>query len=323
MAARRLPVAVIVLGACASAAFGQYPGSVRSVSPLMTSGSDFPTLPAPPRVSELPPVLTEPCPTAPTPCHPVPTEYHPHHVYLPDQSLDWAGGGCDGECRPCRRWWVSTDFFFGCVKDLDSISRGFAYGFRVGGGYWLSDAKTTAIDLNILNTHDTYREVHPDGSMTTSPITVTSVDMNVREELLTYEKVRVDGLVGYRYVQLHEKVTVFAPSFIADVAARNEVHAGQLGVLATYRIGSYFSEVVGKLAVGHNAGSIGVNGVRMTDGGMCWIPEFGLRFGYQLGEGCWATMGYTFLYMSNVERPGRGDDDFFLHGLLFGIEWRF
>src|SRR5262245_45792497 len=325
IAARWIPAAVIVLGAFAAAAFGQYPGSIRSVSPAVPSGSDIPTSSSPPRASELPPLLPAPqCPVElSAPCYPVPTEYHPHHVYLPDQSLDWATGGCEGECRPCRPAWVSAEFFFGCVKDLDDVSRGFAYGVRLGGGYWFSDAKTTGLDLSFLNTHDTYREVNLDGSMTTSPVTATAVDVNLRQELLTYEKVRVDGLVGYQYVQLHEKVTVFTPLFLADVSARNEVHAAQFGVVANYRIGSYFSEVVGKLAVGHNSGSITVNGVRMNDGGLCWLPEFGLRCGYQLGEGCWATMGYTLLYLSNVERPGKGETDFFLHGLLFGIERRF
>jgi hypothetical protein len=323
MAARRMPAAIIVLGACAAAAFGQYPGSVGPVPPAITSGSD--SLGLPPRVTELPPLLPAPqCPVVPVaPCHPVPTEYHPHHVYLPDQSLDWATGGCDGECRPCRRYWISSDFFFGCVQDLDGISRGFAYGVRVGGGYWFSDAKTEGLELGLLNIHDTYREVQPGGSMTTSPVTVTTVDLNLRGELMEYEKVRVDGLVGYRYVQLHEKVTVFAPTFLVDESARNEVHAFQLGALANYRIGSYFSEVVGKLAVGHNAGSVTINGVRTTDGGLCWVPEFSMRAGYQLGEGCWATLGYTFLYLSNVERPGRGETNFFLHGLLFGFERRF
>jgi len=325
MAARRMSAAVIVLGACAAAAFGQYPGSVRSGSPFAIPVADPVTPSIPPAATDLPSFLPVPeARMAPEkPCLPCPNAYHPHHVYLPEQGVEWRTGGCGGECGPCRLAWLSTAFFFGCAKDLGDISRGFAYGVRLGGGYWFSDAKTTGVDLSFFNTHDTYRAVEWFGRTTTSPVTFTTADANIRSELLSYEKWRFDGLVGYRYVQLHEKLTVFTPTLIADIAARNEVHAAQVGVLAEYRIGSYFTEIMGKLAVGRNGDSITVNGVRFTDGVICWMPELGIRCGYELGQGCWGTLGYSFLYMSNVERPGRGESDFFVHGLLVGIEWQF
>ena len=312
-------------GSLAATAWGQYPGSVRPATRLALPVSDPLNLSIPPAVTELPPVLAEPKATV-TPTTsglPCPIDYQPHHAYLPDQGVMWGTGGCDGECGPCRQAWLSTAFFFGCLQDLGDVTRGFAYGVRVGGGYWFSPDKTTGVDLSLFNSHDTYKEVLAVGTMTTSPVTLTTADANYRSELMTYEKWRFDGLVGYRYLQLHEKLTVFTPTTITDTAARNEVHAAQVGVLAEYRIGSYFTEMMAKLAVGRNSTAVTVNGVRTTDSVLCWVPELGIRCGYQLGQGCWGTFGYTFLYASNVERPGRSESDFFLHGLLVGIEWRF
>ena len=56
---------------------------------------------------------------------------------------------------------------------------------------------------------------------------------------------------------------------------------------------------------------------------MVFVPEFGARAGYQIGEGVFWTVGYTFLYLNTAARPGRGDTDFFLHGLTVGLECRF
>jgi Putative beta barrel porin-7 (BBP7) len=324
MAARWMPAAILALAAWSTAAVGQYHAAGGPVPPA-TSTSDAPTLPAPPSVTELPPLLAVPAPVgAPQrPCLPCLTEYHPHHVYLPECSPDWGAGSCDGECRPCRRAWVSAAFYFGCMKDLTDINRGFAYGVQIGAGYWFDDTKTTGIEASIFNTHDTYHAVQLDGTLVTSPVTYTSTDVNLRSELWEYEKVRVDGLIGYRYVQLHEKLTVTTPTFLSDVSTRNGVSAFQVGSVADYRVGSYFAEALFKLAFGRNSETVSINGVRTTDGTMCVIPELGVRIGYQLGQGCWGTIGYTFQYMSDVVRPDRGETDFFLHGLVVGFESRF
>ena len=123
MAARWVS-AVVVLGACAATAWGQYPGSVRPATRLALPVSDPLNLSIPPAVTELPPVLAEPKATV-TPTTsglPCPIDYQPHHVYLPDQGVMWGTGGCDGECGPCRQAWLSTAFFFGCLQDLGDVT---------------------------------------------------------------------------------------------------------------------------------------------------------------------------------------------------------
>jgi len=66
-----------------------------------------------------------------------------------------------------------------------------------------------------------------------------------------------------------------------------------------------------------------VNGLPLSESAMTIVPEFGARVGYQIGAGVYGTIGYTFLYLSDVTRPGRGDSDFYLHGFTVGVECRF
>jgi len=68
------------------------------------------------------------------------------------------------------------------------------------------------------------------------------------------------------------------------------------------------------------------------------IPEVGLKVGYQLNERLSVEAGYTWLYVSNVLRPGDQvgavsptgqpfipfkETDFFAHGMSFGVAYRY
>jgi hypothetical protein len=83
------------------------------------------------------------------------------------------------------------------------------------------------------------------------------------------------------------------------------------------------------------------------------VPEGGVTLGYQVTSHLRVTLGYTFLYTSNVVRPGNlidrgvnpsqvnallgqgafagpvrpafpgGDSDFWVQGLNFGMEFRY
>jgi hypothetical protein len=177
--------------------------------------------------------------------------------------------------------------------------------------------------VGFFNSHNTFNSFLSPTTLDNSPITLTTADVNLRSELFGHDKFRFDGLVGYRYVQLHEKLFVGNPTVRTDLDVRNNISAGQLGALGEYRYGAYFAEALAKVAVGRNSETVNVNGVRFLDNTVSVIPELGLRIGYQLGEGIWGTLGYTFLYFNHVERPARGDTDYFLHGLTIGFESRF
>ena len=187
----------------------------------------------------------------------------------------------------------------------------------------MTTAKTLGIDVGWLNVHKPYHEIFFD-TFVNAPLTVTTADVNLRVELLGYERYRLDGLVGYRYARLHETLFVHnLGGFAAEENTRNNVQAAQVGAVGSYRYGAYLCEVFGKVGGGRNAESLTLNGVRVTDSAMVFVPEFGARAGYQIGEGVFWTVGYTFLYLNTAARPGRGDTDFFLHGLTVGLECRF
>jgi hypothetical protein len=322
MAVRRIPVAALLLGVCA-AANGQdpvpeFPPAARLAPPPGTAVID-PTAPAVPPLLVVPPPAVAPR----KPCLPCHTEYQPSHVYLPEANPDYGAGGCDGECRPCRRYWVSLALLVGGSQDLGDIHRDLNCGIQGGAGWWFDDTKTLGVDVSVLNVHKPHHEIDFD-TYINSPLTVTTADANVRLELLSHVRYRLDGLLGYRYAQLHEDLFVHsAAGFAAEDNTHNRINAGQIGLVGTYRFGGYFCEVLGKLGIGRNSESVSLNGVPVSDTVMTVIPEFGARVGYQLGEGVYGTVGYTFLYLNNVARPGRGDTDFYLHGFTIGMECRF
>jgi len=332
MPARRLPVIALLLGAWA-AARGQDPVPVTALPPADRSApvvtgevADAPVQSRTPPVTELPPFLAVPAPVVVSPrrpCHACPNDYHPCHVYLPEANPDWGAGSCDGECRECRLNWVSADFLCLHTKPLGDVDRKQAYGLRFGGGHWFGPDRGVGVEMSFLNVHDTYHEFEAGPSTVNSPLTVSAFDLNGRAELWTEERWRVDGLAGYRYVQLHEKLFVGNPAFVTDLSDRNEIHAAQVGAVAAYKYGAYFHEIFGKVGVGRDSETLTTNGVRTTDSAMTAVGEFGMRCGYQLGEGCWFTLGYDVLYLSSVARPSRGETDFYLHGFMVGFEKRF
>ena len=134
----------------------------------------------------------------------------------------------------------------------------------------------------------------------------------------------LDGLVGYRYMQLHEKSLTSDGTFVQDRTDRNEVNCGQIGLVGTYRVGSYFAEATTKLALGRNEQTRRLNGVQTTSAELALIPDLGVRLGYQIGEGAWLTLGYEFLFLTNAVRPAIADTQtFFMHTAIVGVELRF
>jgi hypothetical protein len=110
---------------------------------------------------------------------------------------------------------------------------------------------------------------------------------------------------------------------------RNQFYGGQIGAEAVYLAGRWSVDVTGKLALGANHQTIDINGNQVlttTQGAMTTfpggllalpsnighhtrdrfavVPEIGIKLGYQLTEWCRATVGYNFLFMNNVVRPG-------------------
>ncbi len=197
---------------------------------------------------------------------------------------------------------------------------------------------------------------------------------------------RVDLLGGYRFMRLREDLHISEteissnpddslfgiPIFINEgFSTRNRFHGGEIGVIAEYARGRTFLRFTGKLALGGNCRTAVINGATRVDGlaaetggflalpsnigtyrstEFSVIPEVGLTLGYQATDRLRFTVGYTFLYWTNVARPGDQidlavntsqpplgdrlsgaarpafsfrDADFWAQGLSVGVEFRY
>jgi hypothetical protein len=170
---------------------------------------------------------------------------------------------------------------------------------------------------------------------------------------------------------------------------QNYFYGFQLATRAEYRTGNLFVNAIAKLALGdmhqiaHNNGAAATNILNAPPGGpftgvpaqvipgagifaqatnigrtsrheLEAVPEIGINIGYRITRGLCAFLGYDFLYLSNVIRPGNQIDrtitfsqtiqntiagnasapgdrpivplagsSYWAQGLNFGVEWRY
>jgi hypothetical protein len=154
---------------------------------------------------------------------------------------------------------------------------------------------------------------------------------------------RVDLLGGFRFMQLRESYTIttsspYNPPNPADIwnttdafDARNRFYGLQIGARAAYDQGPWVGSVIGKVALGTMQQRVSVNGYLETNdytnygptqtfsGGyfalptnsgdhsrntFAAVPEVALNLGYRLTPQATVFVAYSFLYASNVARPG-------------------
>ncbi len=176
---------------------------------------------------------------------------------------------------------------------------------------------------------------------------------------------------------------VTAPSSFAtndSFQTRNQFYGGQVGLRGEYALGKFVVDATGKVALGTNHEVVEVAGTstlftpgaspttvpvgqfagpsnigRRTQDEFAVVPEVEVKLGYQVTSWLRASVGYDFLYMSRVVRPGSQVDlivndstnpvngvfgvppvdrspfpqpfmhqtDFWAQGLTFGLELRF
>ncbi|HUT92687.1 MAG TPA: BBP7 family outer membrane beta-barrel protein [Thermoguttaceae bacterium] len=200
---------------------------------------------------------------------------------------------------------------------------------------------------------------------------------------------RLDFLVGYRYLNLEEGLriaedlevigpgTPYALGTTVEVFDQfdtaNTFHGAELGIVARSHFDGWSLEMLMKLALGSAHSEVFIDGQTTAtyqgtsathDGGIlaldsnrgthsidqfAVVPELGITLGYELTCRLRATFGYTFLYWSQVARPGdhidldvnplqippaqQGGvprpefrwvtDDFWAQGMNFGLEYCF
>jgi hypothetical protein len=204
-----------------------------------------------------------------------------------------------------------------------------------------------------------------------SPLQFLGADANVRLNLSCEDHYRLDFLAGYRFIRMAEAVTVrshtdFPGGGAEDVEdnfrAVNLFNGGQIGLAGEYRRDLIYVAGSLKTAFGATWHQLDVNGFTATPAGVraggflarpsnigrthdisyAVAPEANIALGCQLTERCRAYVGYTFVYLNNVTRPGQVIDtgigvsngvarplrpdantDFWMHGINIGFEARF
>ncbi len=225
-----------------------------------------------------------------------------------------------------------------------------------------------------------------------APSRLWGAEANLRGNLCCGCSGRLDLLAGFRYLELKEglhitefitatNATSVPPGTRITVSdrfdTRNEFWGGQLGLDYELRRGPWSIDMRGKLGLGstHQTVSIGgnqllqfpngtisvanggalalsTNSGRFTRDRFSVVPEFGATLGYDVTDWWRLTVGYNFLYLSSVVRPGDQidrvvdvtnipnfqsgvrptglarpaptlrDTDFWAQGVSFGMEFR-
>ena len=154
---------------------------------------------------------------------------------------------------------------------------------------------------------------------------------------------KMDWLAGFRYFRLRETYTFttsspYIPPFTPDIwnttdefKATNNFYGAQVGIRARYDQGQFFANGTLKVALGAMVQDVDISGSLVTNdytnfgptqtfsGGyfalptnigsysrteFSVVPEVGLNIGYRINPQASIILGYSFMYASNVVRPG-------------------
>jgi hypothetical protein len=154
---------------------------------------------------------------------------------------------------------------------------------------------------------------------------------------------QTDVIGGFRYLRLNEKYAFttdssYNPPFPQDIwltndtfATSNNFYGAQAGIRARMDSGSVFAAGTAKVALGAMVQKVGINGALVTNDytdfgptvtypgayfamptnmgsysrtAFAAIPEVNLNVGWRITPSATIMVGYSFLYVSNVVRPG-------------------
>jgi hypothetical protein len=174
----------------------------------------------------------------------------------------------------------------------------------------------------------------------TATTRVQGAEANAVANLVDGKNGRLNAIIGYRFLQVHEGVTVeqlrFAPSGFGPIYdqfdAHNRFHGAQLGLHADLSRGVLFCELTGKVALGRVCEVVKIDGAtglrtpvpggiidtplpggvlalptnigRTTHGTFAVVPEGTFKIGLRFSESGRIYVGYNFLYLSDAVRPG-------------------
>ncbi len=165
-------------------------------------------------------------------------------------------------------------------------------------------------------------------------------ELNLRTNLWRSCCWRLDAIGGFRYVNLNESLDiredlVTEPNLISPggpilvhdgFETSNNFYGGQLGLDMGFKRGRWSLDLLGKVAIGDMNESVRIDGSTAFPGQgtavpggflalpsnigtfdrnrLAFVPEGGIKVGFQATQHCRLFVGYTFMYLSDVVRPG-------------------
>jgi hypothetical protein len=184
-------------------------------------------------------------------------------------------------------------------------------------------------------------------------------EVNGRARLLSGPGGHVDVFTGFRYLRLSEALDLlgtessvnnqgfgFSVGTLSSFSDRNNFYGWQFGTEGELTWGRWFVDLRGKLALGENHQAVSIDGTtagtfqgqaqsasvgpfafpsnlgHYSHETLSFVPEAGIDVGYQLTRHLRAKAGYTFIYWTDVVRPGDQIDPAMNNSLVpvpFGI----
>jgi hypothetical protein len=173
---------------------------------------------------------------------------------------------------------------------------------------------------------------------------VQGAEGNFVANLYDGQSFKLNGLIGYRFLQVNEGIAIeemrtpigggaseYGPIY-DGFDGHNQFNGGQMGLHADYSHGMLFCEVTGKVAIGVTSEVVKIDGATTiltpTLGGVnsqtlpggvyalptnigrysrnefAVVPEGIFKIGLKLGDVSRLFVGYNFLYLSDLARPG-------------------
>jgi hypothetical protein len=163
-------------------------------------------------------------------------------------------------------------------------------------------------------------------------------EINARHRVVLFGESSIDVLAGFRYLDLQDDLFSQTSTTFLDFGTRtrtdffntrDQFYGGQVGGVIDLREGPWALSLIGKIGFGNVHQTININGSTLTvpftgtpqliPGGVLalpsnigsyhhnestWLPEFTANLGYQFNGHLRVFIGYTFLYMNHVVRPG-------------------
>jgi hypothetical protein len=223
-------------------------------------------------------------------------------------------------------------------------------------------------------------------------IRVQGAEGNFVGNLYDSQSIKINGIVGYRFLQVNEGIAIeemrtqiggasaYGPIY-DGFDGHNQFNGGQLGLHADMSHGMLFCELTGKVAIGVTSETVRIDGAttintpglggiasqtlpggvyalptnmgRYTRDAFAVVPEGIFRVGLKISDVGRLFVGYNFLYLSELARPGEQIDrtlnpiqipslnssgmfagadrprvqfaraDFWTQGLIIGLETRY